>query len=137
MSIHSFIHSFRLFLLLPFKSTTTQRRSRRSTDTVSEFHAAAPQATASEGLAHGPYVSARVGVEPATLRTKGDESTNEPPRPTLPGSIELFLSLGRRFGMIFSRLGARCLESLPIPSYYSLIRRSVLFSRGWVESDPR
>jgi len=36
-----------------FKSTTTQRRSRQSTDIVSEFRAEAPQATASEGLAHG------------------------------------------------------------------------------------
>jgi len=26
-------------------------------DTVSEFHAKAPQATASEGLAQGPYVA--------------------------------------------------------------------------------
>src|SRR6218665_204151 len=49
-----------------------------STDTVSEFHAEAPQATVSEGLAQGPYVAARAGFEPATLRTKGDESTNEP-----------------------------------------------------------
>ena len=37
---------------------------------VSEFHAEAPQATASEGLAQGPYVAARVGVKPMTLRTK-------------------------------------------------------------------
>ena len=62
-------------------ATTTQRRSRHSTDTVLKFHAKAPQATASEGLAQGPYVSARAEFEPATLRTKGDESTNEPPRP--------------------------------------------------------
>ena len=32
--------------------------SRPSTDSVSEFHAEAPQATVSEGLAQGPYVSA-------------------------------------------------------------------------------
>ena len=50
-------------------------------DTVSEFHAEAPQATSSEGLAQGPYVATRAGFEPATLRTKGDESTNEPPLP--------------------------------------------------------
>ena len=36
---HSFIHSFILFLQHLFKSTTTQRRSRHSTDTVSKFHA--------------------------------------------------------------------------------------------------
>ena len=45
------MHSFRLFLWRIFQSTTTQRRSRQSTVTVSEFHAAAPQTTASEGLA--------------------------------------------------------------------------------------
>ena len=49
--------------------------------TLSEFHAEVPQAIASEGLAQGPCVAARVGFEPATLRMKGDESTNEPPRP--------------------------------------------------------
>ncbi len=36
---------------------------------VSEFHAKAPQATASEELAQGPYI-----------QTKGDKFTNEPPR---------------------------------------------------------
>ena len=51
-------------------------------DTVSKFHAKAPQASASEGLVKGPYVAARAGFEPATLHTKGVESTNEPPRPT-------------------------------------------------------
>jgi len=39
------------------------------------FHAEAPQATASEGLAQSPYVAAM------TLRMIGVESTNEPPRP--------------------------------------------------------
>src|SRR6218665_1425950 len=37
-------------------------------DTVSEFHAEAPQATASEELAQGIYVVARAGFEPTTLR---------------------------------------------------------------------
>jgi len=47
-------------------------------DTVSEFHT---EAIASEGLAQGPYVVARAAFEPATLRTKGDGSSNEPPCP--------------------------------------------------------
>jgi len=47
-------------------------------DTVSEFHAEAPQATANVGLAQVPYVAARVGFKPVTIRTKGVESTNEP-----------------------------------------------------------
>ena len=113
--------------IAPLQFTTTQRRSRHSMDTASEFHAkapvvkfdytsivetryqvtyyshylmrsqikslrfavcpriveltlVAPQATASEGLAQGPYVTARVGFEPTILRTKGAESTNETTR---------------------------------------------------------
>ena len=41
------------------------------------------QATASEGLAQGPYVAASAGFEPVSLRSKGIDSTNVPPRPTL------------------------------------------------------
>jgi len=41
-------------------------------ESISEFYAEAPQATASEGLAQGLYVAARAGFEPTTLRTKGD-----------------------------------------------------------------
>ena len=51
-------------------------------DTVSGFHAEGQQATASEGLAQGPYMATTEGFEPAILRTKGVESTNEQPRPT-------------------------------------------------------
>ena len=54
---------------------------------MSEFHAEAPQATASEGLAKGPYVAVRVGFETTTLRTKGVESTNEPPCPKYPNEL--------------------------------------------------
>jgi len=45
---------------------------------VWEFDAEAPQATASEALAQGPYVAARAEVEPTTLRTIGVTSTNAP-----------------------------------------------------------
>ena len=47
-------------------------------DTVQEFHAEAPQATVSEGLALGPYVAARAGVELMTLRMKGVDYANAP-----------------------------------------------------------
>ena len=58
-------------------------RSRHNTDTVSEFSRRSAKATASEGLAQGPKVlAARAVFEPTTLRTKGDESTDEPPRAT-------------------------------------------------------
>jgi len=53
--------------------------------TVLEFHAEALHSTVSEGLAQGPYVAARAGVEPITLLTKGVASSNAPmrhPRPT-------------------------------------------------------
>src|SRR6218665_131283 len=63
-------------------SSSLLHRSAPSTDTVSEFYAEAPQATASEGLDQGPNVAAKAGFEPATLRTTGVESTNEPPSPT-------------------------------------------------------
>ena len=46
------------------------------------FQAEAPQATASEELAQGPYVAARAGFKQTTRRTKGDESTNELAHPT-------------------------------------------------------
>ena|SRR6218665_1170332 len=53
----------------------------RIVDTVSEFHAKAPQATASEGLAQGPYMVARAGFESTTLRSTDIDSTNEPHTP--------------------------------------------------------
>src|SRR6218665_1414965 len=43
---------------------------------VSKFEAEAPQATASEGLAQGPYVTAKTGLKPTTFQTKGVQSTN-------------------------------------------------------------
>src|SRR6218665_3257914 len=82
ISIHC-IHSFRLFLERLSESTTTQRRSRHSTDTVLKFHAEAPRSAASEGLAQGSYAAARAGFEPTTLWTKGDKFTNKKPRPTM------------------------------------------------------
>src|SRR6218665_1884579 len=50
---------------------------------VSEFHAEAPQTILSERLVQGPYVAARAGFEPDTIRTKGAKSTNEPPSPIM------------------------------------------------------
>ena len=81
-AIHSFIHSGHFYSassspLLLRGSPDTARA-----DTVSEFLAEAPQAIASEELPQGPYVAARAGVDPTTLRTIGVDSTNEPPRPT-------------------------------------------------------
>src|SRR6218665_2518128 len=80
--IHTFIHSG-YFYSASSSPLVLSGAPDYSTDTGSEIHAEAPQVTASEGLAQGPYVAARAGFEPMTLETKGDESTNEPPRPTL------------------------------------------------------
>src|SRR6218665_3376063 len=72
----SFIHSFRPFLLRPFKSFTTQRcsrlqhRYRSIAVAVAGVSRRSAQATAGIGLAQGPYVAARAGVEPTTLRLK-------------------------------------------------------------------
>ena len=59
------------------------RRSRHGMATMSEFYAEAPQATASEALAPGPYVAATAGFEPTTLRSTGIDSINEPHTPPL------------------------------------------------------
>jgi len=72
--IQIFIHLFRLYLWRLFKSTSTLRRSRHSLGAVSEFHAEAPQATASKELAQDPYMYmyevARVGFKSATFGRK-------------------------------------------------------------------
>ena len=54
-TVHSFIKTI---FIVPLQVHTTQRRSRHSTDTVPEFHAEAPQAIVSQGLAQGSYVAA-------------------------------------------------------------------------------
>ena len=56
---------------------------------MSEFHAEASQATASEGLSEDPYVAARAGYEPTTLPLTGIDSTNSPPRPII--SLVVFI----------------------------------------------
>ena len=61
-----------------------QKRSRPQQLTLCRsLHAEALKATASEGLAQGPCVEARAEFEPTTLRSKGIDSTNAPPRPIL------------------------------------------------------
>ena len=67
-----FIHSGHFYSA----SNTTQSRFRLNTDIVSEFHAEAPHATASEGLVQCSHEAARAGFEPTTLRySKGRKAT--------------------------------------------------------------
>ena len=77
----AFIHSFRPFLLRPFKSSTTQRRSRLQHGYCIGVSRRSAQATPGKQLAQGPYVTAREGVEPTTLRLKVIDSTKVPSRP--------------------------------------------------------
>src|SRR6218665_2237016 len=77
--IHSFIH----FNSAPSSPLLLRDAPDYSTDTVSEFTPQSAQATAGKGLAQSPYVAARAGVEPTTLRLKFIVSTKAPPRPTI------------------------------------------------------
>ena len=83
-SIHSFIHSAisiaPLQVLYYSEALPTQHGycigvSRRSA-----------QATVGKGLAQGPYMAARAGVKPTTLRLKAVDSTKAPPCPFVPWS---------------------------------------------------
>src|SRR6218665_2401891 len=69
-------------LSLIFQSSTTQRRSRQQHGYCIGVSRRSTQATAGKGLAQGPYVAARAGVEPTTLLLKVIISTKAPSRPT-------------------------------------------------------
>src|SRR6218665_2758391 len=73
---------FILFYSGYFYSAFFKSITRTYSEALPEFHAEAPQTTASEGLVQGPYFAARAEFKPMTLRTIGVESTNEPPRST-------------------------------------------------------
>src|SRR6218665_3713535 len=62
-----------------------------STDTVSEFHAEAHgQLQVKKGLAQGPYVAARAGVESTTLRLKVNRLNQGATRiPLMRGNIQV------------------------------------------------
>src|SRR6218665_2100122 len=82
--VQSFIHSFiPAISIAPLQVLyysealpTTARILYRS------FTPKRPQATAAKGLAQGPYVAARAGVEPTTLWLRVIISTKAPPRPS-------------------------------------------------------
>src|SRR6218665_4199015 len=57
-----------------------QKRSRPQQSTLCRsLHAEALQAIAGKGPAQGPYMAAKAGFEPTTLRSNGVASTNAPP----------------------------------------------------------
>ena len=91
IAINSFIHSGH-FYSAPSSPLPLRGAPDYSTDTVSEFHAEAHrQQTVGKGLAQGPYVTARAGVEPTTLRLKVVDSTKVPSRPQYTEYIKIFL----------------------------------------------
>src|SRR6218665_3661057 len=75
--IHSFIHSGHFY-----KSITTQRRSRLQHGYCIGVSRRSAQETVSKGLAQGPYVAAKAGVDPTILWLRVIDLTNAPPRPT-------------------------------------------------------
>src|SRR6218665_1390854 len=73
--IHSFIHLG--YFIAPLQVHFY------STDTMSEFHAEAPQPTASERLVQGPYVASRAGFE----ETSGRQLSTLPMRHHIPYAL--------------------------------------------------
>src|SRR6218665_3353457 len=83
--------------IAPLQSSTTQRRSRLQHGYCIGVSRRSAQATVGKGLAQGPYMAARAGVEPTTLRLKVIVSTKAPPRPTnkpVAGIIPMLMALG-------------------------------------------
>src|SRR6218665_1329949 len=70
--LYSASHSTSLSEALPTTAMTLCR----------SLHVEPLQATVIEGFAQGPCVAARAGFEHTTLRAKGFDSTDAPPRPT-------------------------------------------------------
>ena len=58
------------------------------------------QSSTRDELAQGPYVAARVGFEPATLRMKGIKPTTEPRRPTSLSSMQMNKQLPEQGGVL-------------------------------------
>src|SRR6218665_2329004 len=74
---YSASHSLSLSEALPRQQSLLCRSS----------HAEALQAIAGKGLAQGPYMAARAGFEPTTLRSNDVASTNAPPCPTVDACV--------------------------------------------------
>ena len=80
-SSHSFIHSFILVIsITPLQVLYYSEALPTTARILYRSFTPSAQATAGKGLAQGPYVTARAGVEPTTLRLKVIASTNAPSR---------------------------------------------------------
>ena len=111
-----------------------QKRSRPQQLTLCwSFHAETLQATASEGLAQGPYVTARAGFDPATLWSKGIDSTNAPPCPiiqSLPSDFSQMAMYGCMVKLIQSLICAY-LRSMWNNNNAALIKINLWFCESW------
>ena len=81
MNVYSFIHSVH-FYSASFSPLLLQRRYRLQHVYCIGVSRRSAQATISKGLNQDPYVAARAGVEPTTLRLRIIELTNAQQRPT-------------------------------------------------------
>ena len=137
--IHSFIHSGH-FYSSPSSHLLLRGAPDYSTDTVSEFHAEA----------HGPYMAARAGVEPTTLRLKSVFSTKAPPCPTgATMSYEcIWVRVASLISLLFSwTVYSRCPHcswvgyepqmeySISKPFLSSQLERNSLFTRQLIDVD--
>ena len=80
-SVH--VHFGNFYIASAVHCRTTQRRSRLQHGYCIGVSRRSAQAIVSKGLAQGPYVAARAGVELTTLRLKVINSYNAPLRPTM------------------------------------------------------
>src|SRR6218665_2960836 len=81
INIHSFIPTISI-APLQVGYSASQRRSRLQHGYCIGVSRRSAQATVGKGLAQGPYVTARAGVEPTTLRLKVIDSTKAPSCPS-------------------------------------------------------
>src|SRR6218665_3118450 len=83
MYIHSFIQSIiPAISIAPLQVRYHSEELPTTARILYQVSRRSAQATAGKGLAQGPYVTARAGVEPTTLRLKVIDSTKAPSRPT-------------------------------------------------------
>src|SRR6218665_194945 len=80
-----FIH----FYIAAHSMSLSEALSITSIDTVSEFTRRSATDNCKRRTCPSPYVAVKAGFGPATLRSKGIDSTNAPPRPSTFSVVEL------------------------------------------------
>src|SRR6218665_1899785 len=80
--IHSFLPDISVAPLQVHYYSLLRGAPDYSIDTVAELTRRSATGNCELRTCQGSYVAARMGFEPATLRTQGTEVSTEPPRPT-------------------------------------------------------